>query len=351
MSMIGNMCPTGVTVEGTNLHPFTSRTCVDRCINQCMPASILVQIEEAISQDKHTGEYISVTGLLGCLRQTYLERSIPYYLEPAKSWWKLRGKIVHSLLEGSAGIPDWYTEVEYKYKIGVVQGKEYWLRGTIDVLRPVMGRILDYKTLGDKGLESLKYGLKQDHIMQFNMYRFLALHGTPVDRTDLPPVKEIASITSYYLTMMQVACSGGVYEEKTIFRDSEPPCYGNELSREVIGTRQDLVLKKGKRKANAQMDDYEVKTKRRWKINYRIPSVPLLSLDEIKDFIHTQAPKMIAAFAEGTIPEMCSPDTRKWKCDYCPAPVLARCDEINKADGVERIITQDMEDGIPMVTI
>jgi len=315
-----------------------------------MPESVLVQIEDVIKTDKHRGHYISVTGLLGCMRQTFLERSIDYYLEPAKSWWKLRGKIVHSLLEGSQGISDWYTEIEYKYLIGDFDGVQYWLRGTIDVLRPLAQKILDYKTMGDKGLVSLKFGLKKDHIMQFNMYRFLVLRGSLVDETlTLPKIDDITDITSYYMTMMQVANSGGVYEEDTIYRDSDPEHYPNEVSRTILSERTDLVLKKGKRKAKAIMDDYEVKTKRRWRLTYRIPSVPLLPLDDIEAFIKSMAPHMVNAFSKGTVPPMCDPETRIWKCNYCAA--VKECDIINEKDGVKRMVEQEIENGIPVITL
>jgi hypothetical protein len=198
MAQKGNKCP------GVNeYHTFESGFCLKSCEHQCVPASVLVHIENQRRVDKHQGAYLSVTSLLGCLRQLYLERTIDYYVEPPNSWWSLRGSILHRLLENPGlvsqiedmkaevyrllkrgegnredvlarwmdieaklldlanilpkyEIPNWKSETEYEYPIGEIDGEMYYLRGTIDVLRAETGELYDYKTIGDKGLGIIK---------------------------------------------------------------------------------------------------------------------------------------------------------------------------------------------------
>jgi hypothetical protein len=101
MPQIGFKCPGGVNPNGGSIfeQTFDSNYCIDACEHQCVPASVLVHIQSKLQRDKHKGWYISVTSLLGCLRQLYLERSVDYFVEPPKNWYMLRGAILHHLLE------------------------------------------------------------------------------------------------------------------------------------------------------------------------------------------------------------------------------------------------------------
>lgn len=389
---IGNRCP------GTNtLHTFESGFCLNECGETCVPHSVLMHIQNKVRVDKHQGQYISVTALLGCLRAMVLERSIPYYIEPTKNWYSVRGTLIHNILQnpGFAAyiedmatevhrcfvrgeisrdvlekswaklelalwefakvmprtqIPDWESEVEYEYPLGIINGRYRFLRGTIDVLRRQMGKILDYKTIGDMGIGIIKNGPKKEHAKQFNLYRFMVERGYPVGmsyQTYKPPV--INEIQAYYMTMMQVVGTGTNMEELTGFQKAEPFKHSSEVSREVIAMRNDVVLKRGKRHETAKPEDYELSEKKNWKIVYAIPKVELEPLDELELFIHEQCRIVIEAFDNGAMPAMCEPEMREWKCDkFCPKEIRTACDDYNTLTGETRIPKKQDPNTVPV---
>jgi hypothetical protein len=382
MPQIGNVCP------GTETkYEFRTGFCLNGCPNQCMPPSVLVHIENRQKTDKHVGEYISATSLLGCKRKTFGERKINYFVEPPRSWYSLRGTLIHNILQNpgfaalvedmkttvyrlfregtlnqkqleaewvrleaglldfAARIPppklqDWETEVEFEYPLGLVNGRFRYLRGTIDVLRRALGQILDYKTMGDMGIDSImRDGAKQEHEMQFNIYRFLVERGHPVGESykTYEPV-QINEIRAYYMTMMKVVATGAVAETITRWVKTEPSVAPNMVGKDFLEERVDRVCKKGKRKDSQNPDDFEDSLKRRWRLAYKVPDVKLADLDQIEEFIRVETRKLIDAFDTGTMPEMCPPATRQWLCDFCPNEIKAACDAQNKIDGVERIV-------------
>jgi hypothetical protein len=365
--LVGNRCP-GLE----EYHSFESGYCINECDHQCVPPSVLVHIQLSNRKDKHKGRYVSVTALLGCMRQLYLERTLDYFVEPPKSWWSLRGKILHSLLENTQEIPipDWQSETEYMWFTGLYwdartkavveqpstagfETEPIWLYGTIDVLRPTMQEMYDYKTIGDNGLAIIKNGAKKDHIMQFNIYRLLVERGHKVihdpdgtRRPDLetPPV-EIKRIRAYYMTMMQIVGTGSLMTELTDWRVSEPFQHENLVGQpEVVAEKEYLKLKRGKRKENAQPEDYELQTSRRHRMVYNIPEVPLLNLNEVEDFVRMNVPVLTRAFELGEMPPMCSPEMRQWKCDrYCPDQLRQACDSHNLITGEKREV--EVQDG------
>lgn len=383
MPCIGNRCP-GL-IES---HRFDTGYCLEECPNQCVPASILVHIAHKQMVDKHFGDYVSVTSLLGCLRQLYMERTIDYFVEPPKQWWSIRGTLLHSILENPGfdaqvedmrrfvyglfrdgtpaeeieqrwieieaklldlaallpkrTIPNWQSETEYEYPLGVIGGKERFLRGTIDVLRPETGELLDYKTIGDKGLGVIKRGAKDDHVLQFNMYRLLVERGYPVgERATYTPIT-INQITAFYLTMMQVVGTGRVMEETTDWRVSDPtPEDGVRWLNdpEILSQKEEMKCKKGKRKNSTNPEDFELQTYKKFRMTYAIPDVPLMDLDEVERFVRSKAPILFDAFEHGTMPPMCAPEMRAWKCtNYCPDEIRHACDHYNESVGEKREI-------------
>lgn len=389
MPQIGNVCP------GTDTtHSFASGHCLSGCANPCMPPSVLVHIENRQKTDKHVGQYISATSLLGCKRKTFLERTIEYHVEPPKSWYSLRGTIIHNILQNpsfesmiadlratlyrafedgtldrdeleqqwvevearlidlAAKLPkskleDYETEVEFEFPLGLYNGQYRYLRGTLDVLRRLQGVIQDYKTMGDMGIDGIvREGAKPEHKLQFNIYRFLAERGYPLgEKSHYKPVK-IKEIRAYYMTMMRVVATGAVSEVFTRWVKSEPEIAPNMVHKEFLEERTDRVCKRGKRKDSKNPDDFEDSVKRRWKLAYNVPGVDMMDLDEVEKFIHTEAKKLIEAFDTGDLPEMAPPATREWLCDFCPKEIKLTCDAQNAVDGVQRIV--DVYEEIPV---
>lgn len=409
MPQIGNKCP-GIA----EYHTFSSGFCLRECQRQCIPPSVLVHIENKQRVDKHQGHYISVTALLGCMRQLYLEREIEYYVEPPLNWYSVRGTLLHNILEqptvagdvDSLGhkiqrmlkrgelqnaeenkanweaakkllekiaadapgetIPDWQSETEYEYPLGYYscQHNHVWqrdydpntidvkcptcgddhvqpwfLKGTIDVLRPESGEVWDYKTIGDRGLGIVRRGAKKEHVMQFNAYRFLAERGYPVGMTpaDYTPIK-INKIRAYYMTMMQCVGTGTLLTEDSMYRVSDPEFEHGEVGRELLEVKSEMVLKKGKRKATAKPEDYVESVKKKWRMTYAVPDVELMPLGDVEAFIKGAAPTLIQAFVNGTMPDMCAPEMRAWKCQrFCPEAVRNACDAYNETVGVKRM--------------
>jgi hypothetical protein len=360
---------------------------------------VLVHIQNRVRTDKHIGRYISVTSLLGCLRQLYLERTIEYFVEPPKSWWSLRGSILHRLLENPGfealiddvrkevyrgfkvvdnradleqrwieieaqladfasllprrDIPNWESETEYEMPIGILDdnGNEMFLRGTIDVLRPESGELYDYKTIGDRGLAVIKDGAKDDHIMQFNMYRLLVERGWPVGQRDTYRPITINKIVAFYMTMMQIARTGGLMTEVTDWRLSDPPDHQSRVGFERLAAKEKLVLRRGRKTANATPDDFELKEFSKFRVTYAVPDVPLMPLDDVFKFVQETVPILTRAFNKGEMPPMCPPKMRQWKCEgYCPDQIRNTCDKFNDSVGERRIVEEE-DTSIPVEAV
>ena len=392
MPWCGNKCP------GINeFHTFESKHCLLKCDHQCVPASVLVHIANKAFVEKHIGTYISATALLGCLRALYLERTEDWYQEPSTSWYSVRGTLLHAILEnpdfgglvrdmsgyvqrlidkGLVGSelgqlwltmesdllavasmlpkpyhgPDWESEVEFEMPLGVIDGQERFLKGTIDVLRRVAGEIIDYKTVGDKSLPYIgKFGAKAEHEIQFNIYRLLVERGYPIDKQGkrIPGYVpfEVKKIRAYYMSMMQVIGTGSNMTETTPWAVSEPKTYSNEISREIANEREDLVVKRGKRKGSNNPEDYVLSTKRKYHLTYAIPDVKLMDLDVVLKFVIERATILFRAFDKGIIPPLPPVEMQLWKCDsYCP--VKSFCDKICAERGEERAKLETASDDI-----
>lgn len=392
MPWLGNKCP---GIDET--HTFESQHCIRSCDHQCVPASVLVHIANRAGTDKHVGEYVSATALLGCLRALYLERTNDWYQEPPTSWYSVRGTLLHAILENPDftglvndmghyivrlidkgelkeegavkqlwmqlegdllalatllpkpyHVPDWESEIEFELPLGIIHGKTRALRGTIDVLRRQAGEIIDYKTMGDKSLPYIgKFGAKAEHAMQFNIYRLMAMKGYPVGQKDTYKPADIRRIRAYYLSMMNIIGTGSNMVEVTPWLGSEPKSYESEINRAVINKRDDVVTKRGKRKNSDNPEDYQISHKQKWHLTYAIPDVPLMPLDDVYNFVVDKATILFKAFDDGVIPPLPSVEMMLWKCDsYCP--VKSFCDTICAERGEVRAKADAETDEVPL---
>lgn len=393
MPWSGNRCPGSDTC-----HTFESKHCLLKCDHQCVPASVLVHIANKAGTDKHIGSYVSATSLLGCLRGLYLERTKDWYMEPSSAWYTVRGTLLHAILENPDfrgyiddmgkyiirvidqgkvpeeinslwmrvegdllaladllpnpyHVPDWESETEYELPLGVIDGRKRFLRGTIDVLRPLAGEILDYKTVGDKSLPWLgKCGCKPEHELQFNVYRLLVERGYPVDpsgnRLPHQPV-HIKRIRAFYMSMMEVISTGSTMVEVTPWLATEPRSYGNEIKREVVNERDDVVTKRGKRKCSDNPSDYVLSHKKKYHLTYAVPEVKLMDLDTVMKFVLGRATILFRAFDHNEVPALPPAELMLWKCDsYCP--VKSHCDLVCAECGEERAKREEESTEIPI---
>ena len=391
----GNRCPGSIPrIEGLGSeHTFESQDCLFKCKSQCVPASVLIHIANRSNTEKHVGDYVSATSLLGCQRATWLERTKEYYQEPPVSWYSVRGTLLHTILENPdfSGlvndmgqyvmrlidrgtvpgevqkiwmdlegdllslakllpepyrVPDWQSEVEFALPLGIIAGKEREVHGTIDVFRPESGEIIDYKTLGDKALPYIgKFGPKETHELQFNIYRLLVERGYPIkNKENYTPIK-INRIRAFYLSMMGIAGTGSNMTERTTWLTSEPKTYSTETSREVVDERDDVVLKRGKRKGSDNPDDYTLSHKKKYHIVYSIPEVKLMDLDKVSEFVRERSTILFRAFEENVVPPLPSEEIMLWKClDFCP--VRNYCDVICEERGEKRATRNSEENSV-----
>jgi hypothetical protein len=151
---------------------------------------------------------------------------------------------------------------------------------------------------------------------------------------DYQPV-EIEKITAYYMTMMEIVQTGGLLDVTTGYQVKEPD--DGYLTKQIIAERDDIVTKKGKRKDSINPLDKELSHKVKYRLTYAIPDVKLMPLEQVEEFIRRKAQVLIDAFQQNKMPDMCSPETREWKCDtYCADAIRTACDDYNRKVGVVR---------------
>lgn len=150
-----------------------------------MDIAFLVMIARDACENKHTGDYLSVTGLTAP-RATWLERKVDYYEEPADCWARTRGGRIHKNLQDIIALlpnfADYLLEVSFVWKIDTRIGA-LPINMTIDRFDKRLGILTDYKTMHDDGWRFLRNGPKEDHVTQLNCYRMgLEQNGHKVNR-------------------------------------------------------------------------------------------------------------------------------------------------------------------------
>ena len=127
-------------------------------------ASILEAMVEADGARRDAG--ISATGLVGCLRQTYLSITTEYYQHPIRLMPALRGQLFHALFE-RAERPGLVRERRFAREIdGVV------VTGQPDEIDPSRRLLVDYKTK-----PRLPDAVSEAHVAQLNVYRWIVADG------------------------------------------------------------------------------------------------------------------------------------------------------------------------------
>ena len=96
-------------------------------------ASLLRGMAEQAKERDH--ERISVTDLVGCVRQAYLQRTRDYYQRPDFQYWAYRGTIGHTMAERGAG-EDVVAEQRFERVLVMPSGRTLTITGLPDEIIP-----------------------------------------------------------------------------------------------------------------------------------------------------------------------------------------------------------------------
>lgn len=263
MPVKGFLCPPGYTFNGKKTHTF--KECLDECTNKCMPRQLLVAIVKSLEQDYHTGNYISVTALNGCLRQTYLERKVDYHIRPVdRAWAPVRGSLIHGMLE-SQDKRRYIIENKYYIEINGIR-----IHGTVDSFDRKTKTITDYKTMKDGGLPMImRNGPKKEHILQANAYKIFLEKGVSLDKRYKRKYKA-EHLEIVYIGMSDVVQTGS----------------------------KKAVVDKGSLKF------------------YTVPDVPILPEREVLDHIEKNSKVLNNAFEYNKVPPPPDIGTQAWLCGF-----------------------------------
>lgn len=332
---------------------------------------MLYKIWEKNSGDYHQNNTVTITSILSCNRKVFLERRVPYHESPDKLWYSIRGTALHEVLDPHGKLKDWVSEKRFHRSLtdpdsecpdckGTGYVKHAHMKheepcgcchigGQIDGLDLKTMTVYDKKSIGDNGLAFIKGGAKDKHILQVNIYRWVMKDGIIHDKELSKPEKTnfekrgyivsdpvaeshghirvsvpVENLKIQYMSMMQVVETGGLLRDKTRLLVSPPEKNVTEVSRRVLSTSSD-------RRTGAQTSSYE--------LVYRVPEIPVMEDDIIRDFVLEQRKALIEGFKTGTPPGMAGDDERRWLCGFCP--VKAYCDKIN--ENTDKIFVFPME--------
>ena len=304
--------------------PWTHALCPDgqkKSFEECLTCShecFDLEVREALFERErnwqaieHTGDRISVTALLGCMRSTYLERIIDYAAPPESQWWSLRGELIHRLVERPDMDNPYLRRSEMRLR---AKANGFEVSGQLDnyKLRFLeQGILKDWKSIGDAGLQYIVFdGAKDDHVWQTNIYAWLGRqNGYRIDRIEIA-----------YLSLMQVVKTGQV-APLTEFLVS-PPARGGKRKHMIGAPRLVREYASGKRK---------------WECFYRIPEVPVYDDETVTSFITPRLACLTQAFKSGVMPPIAEDEIRRWKCDgYCR--VRETCEAEERKHGRSLII-------------
>jgi len=256
-------------VPPTELFKFVIGSC--SCIPEPLQA-LVIQDEAENYHNSLPENTFTATMLTGCLRKTFLKKTVEYDSTPKARYPAIRGRIIHGILEGYH--EPWVKEERYEKSVG----NGITLTGQIDAENPEESEIVDYKTMADDGFTFLKEGPKTDHCLQVNIYRWLRNGGRNL-RTRVISKMIAKKLTIWYVGMRNAAKTGSW-----------------------------------------------VNVKNGWKVGrYFLKPVEIMDYKDVETFIRRATKTLKEAFTGGVMPPM---TTEKWMCKVCE--VKKQCDEFNE---------------------
>lgn len=174
---------------------MTQESCLDCALksNPCrIPYPVLASQYNKPPRD---GRYLSVTRLLGCTRQTWIQQHTPPPVNPAAEYAAWYGTTIHKELEkykppGSIAEQRFWANTPYG-----------WLSGSPDLIYPD-GELVDFKTTEPEKVPP--FNPYRGHTEQLQIYRWLVEHaegvGSSPEKLQPAPQVEISSLAIIYLT-------------------------------------------------------------------------------------------------------------------------------------------------------
>ena len=161
MPLVGLRCPNNELVD----FDF----CLGKCTDRCTPYPLSVQIINDNINNFHSGDVITATSIISCIRKTFLERITPYYNTFSNLWYSARGTWMHNVLESLKGDIRWMVEERFYADFNGVT-----LSGQIDAFHKTNSHLYDYKTTMDKNIQYIKnHGVKKEHSLQASIYKYI----------------------------------------------------------------------------------------------------------------------------------------------------------------------------------
>ena len=255
-------------VPETSLDKYEVGSC--SCIPEPLQALVIQDESENYHNSLPENTY-TATMLTGCLRKTFLQKTVEYCSTLKARYPAIRGRIIHGILEGYH--EPWVKEERYEKRIG-----EVTLTGQIDAENTEDTEIVDYKTMADDGFTFLKDGPKKDHSLQVNIYSWLRNGGRNL-RTRIVSKMIAKKLTIWYVGMRNAAKTGAW-----------------------------------------------VNTKNGWKVaRFFLKPVPIMDYGDVELFIKQATSTLHKAFTGGVMPPMTQ---EKWMCKVCE--VKKQCDDFNE---------------------
>jgi CRISPR/Cas system-associated exonuclease Cas4 (RecB family) len=118
---------------------------------------------------------ISVSDLVGCVRQSYLKAALPYHQRPDYQYWAYRGTIGHTMASAGAG-EETISERRFERELALPSGRRLTITGQPDEIVPARRLLVEYKTA-----DRPPRVLSPQHIAQLNCYRWLIAPAYPID--------------------------------------------------------------------------------------------------------------------------------------------------------------------------
>lgn len=131
-----------------------------KCKERCFPLFVLDIFLKNNHEYNLTRPTFTVSKLCQCLRKTYLEETLPFYISPFLVKTAVIGILIHkSLSDYFKGKEGYVTETMVKKEVGGVE-----VAGTFDLYSTKTKTLYDFK---------VSNSLKEKYILQLNMYKEL----------------------------------------------------------------------------------------------------------------------------------------------------------------------------------